>query len=422
MSSSNESMDLYFNGTTSDNSFSFQFTWQNCFFISLASLMSLTTVLANVTLIILVCVDMRLRRNSNYYIISLACADLLVGIFVIPMFSVYTILGRWPLGPFVCELWIVVDFTCVSASVFTICMISLNRYWAITQPVKYFQRQRKQRALLFVGFIWTMAVLSWVPAVLVHRFVVGSFAIGSACLYLPGFIYVLLSNTIIYFIPMGSMVYLYFKMLYALKQNLLKFQSSQDPQIRPSQPCYKNMPCCCFQETVVPESIPVGETNLTISTISLKVTSKSIEDAIKMNDLHVTEDGETCRQVTNGNTKEISQFQSPQEAQLADSHSKIISHSSECFRAKRVHLRNLEKLRLHQRRARTLGIIVVAFIGCWISFVTLFPINSYCNCIPLRLYDMSYWLAYLNSTLNPFLYGFNKDFRKAFKRLMFSSK
>ena len=406
----------------SDTSFLFQFTWENCLFISLASLMSLTTVLANVILIFLVCVDVKLRRNSNYYIISLACADLLVGIFVIPMFSVYIILGRWPLGPFVCELWIIVDFTCVSASVFSICMISLNRYWAITQPVKYLQRQRKQRALLFVGAIWVLALLCWIPAVLAHRFILGSSAIDSSCLYLPGFIYVLLSNTIIYFIPMGSMVYFYVKMLHALKQNLLNLQRSQATEMDPPHLSLTRKSFGCFRKTTLPEPTLVDKPHLTISTISLKVRSTSPVDIIKMADHHDTEDGKTGHQVTITNAQWSMSSHRFQETNLTDSNSKSITNSSGGLRATRVDLRNLEKHRLHQRRARTLGIIVVAFIGCWIFFVILFPLNSYCNCIPLRLYDMSYWLAYMNSTLNPFLYGFNKDFRKAFRRLICSSR
>ena len=76
------------------------------------------------------------------------------------------------------------------------------------------------------------------------------------------------------------------------------------------------------------------------------------------------------------------------------------------------------RVRLHQRTARILGIIVTVFLVCWIPFVVLFPVNSYCNCVPTWIYNASYWTAYLNSTLNPFLYGFSGDFRKAFRRLV----
>ena len=73
----------------------------------------------------------------------------------------------------------------------------------------------------------------------------------------------------------------------------------------------------------------------------------------------------------------------------------------------------------HVRITRTLGIIILVFLICWSPFCIAWPLNAFCECINVRFYDFIYWAAYINSTLNPFLYfAINRDFRSALKRAM----
>ena len=73
----------------------------------------------------------------------------------------------------------------------------------------------------------------------------------------------------------------------------------------------------------------------------------------------------------------------------------------------------------HRRITRTLGIIILVFLICWSPFCIAWPLNTFCECINVRFYDFTYWAAYINSTLNPFLYfAINRDFRSALKRAM----
>jgi hypothetical protein len=74
----------------------------------------------------------------------------------------------------------------------------------------------------------------------------------------------------------------------------------------------------------------------------------------------------------------------------------------------------------HSRSIRTLGVIIIIFLVCWLPFCIFWPVVAYCpDCIPAKWYEYSYWSAYLNSTINPLLYFLsNKDFRAAFKKLI----
>ncbi|EPB80876.1 hypothetical protein ANCCEY_00078 [Ancylostoma ceylanicum] len=64
--------------------------------------------------------------------------DLLVGLVVMPM-SLLDLLHnhRWPLGKFLCGLWATSDVLLCTASILNLCVISLDRYMAITSPLKY---------------------------------------------------------------------------------------------------------------------------------------------------------------------------------------------------------------------------------------------------------------------------------------------
>ncbi|XP_071489499.1 probable G-protein coupled receptor No18 [Diadema antillarum] len=420
----------------------FEFTWRNAAFTMLAFALCLTTTLANIILIVLVCVDKALRRYNNYYVVSLAMADLVVGVFVAPMFSLYTILGEWPLGEIVCELWIFVDFTCVSASMLGLCLISLDRYWAITQPLRHLRRQGRRRALASIAVVWVISALCWIPAMATWKAVEGSFAKDSECLYLPSFTYVMISTVVVYGVPMVSLVVLYGRIYYTVRNKMLQAGHTMNV----STPGLEENPtdntklrcCCCIDKGFDGEDATIDKSESSITTISqgidLSMTTAigSIGVAVttlgahsSTSDLTQTKNSLARRsnptdfaQVNNCLSVDLDTDQKqslPPKATVADLTPRTSTYAAGLQTSRQLRER-LSRLRLQQRTSKTLGIIIVVFLICWIPFIVLFPLNSYCSCVPIEVYDMSYWLAYINSAMNPFLYGFNSDFRRAFRR------
>ena len=103
------------------------------------------------------------------FILSLAIADLTVGLFVMPISSVYVLLGDWTLGLLVCQLWLIIDYTASTASIFNLLILSLDRYWSIRSPLKYLCKRTKKRALCMICIVWLISVL-WIIPIIGRKF------------------------------------------------------------------------------------------------------------------------------------------------------------------------------------------------------------------------------------------------------------
>lgn len=101
--------------------------WLSLLILIIATLMSLTTIIGNVLVITAFIVEKSLRKYSNYFILNLSIADLLIGI-LIPPYAPFLLLKRnWRIGRAACTVWLVLDYVVGSASVLCIVVISLDR-------------------------------------------------------------------------------------------------------------------------------------------------------------------------------------------------------------------------------------------------------------------------------------------------------
>ncbi|KAK7904876.1 hypothetical protein WMY93_017483 [Mugilogobius chulae] len=118
---------------------------------ALLALVTLATVLSNAFVIATIFLTRKLHTPANFLIGSLAVTDLLVSILVMPISIVYTVSKTWSFGQIVCDIWLSSDITFCTASILHLCVIALDRYWAITDALEYSKRRTMRRAAVMVG-------------------------------------------------------------------------------------------------------------------------------------------------------------------------------------------------------------------------------------------------------------------------------
>ncbi|KAL1122691.1 hypothetical protein AAG570_003018 [Ranatra chinensis] len=131
--------------------------WEAAATALVLSLIILVTIVGNILVILSVFTYRPLRIVQNFFIVSLAVADLTVALLVLPFNVAYSILGRWVFGIHVCKMWLTSDVMCCTASILNLCAIALDRYWAITDPINYARKRSLKRVLLMIGGVWILS-------------------------------------------------------------------------------------------------------------------------------------------------------------------------------------------------------------------------------------------------------------------------
>ncbi|GLD68281.1 5-hydroxytryptamine receptor 2A-like protein [Lates japonicus] len=130
------------------------------------------TVMGNILVILAVSLEKKLQNATNYFLMSLAVADMLLGILVMPV-SMVTILYDygWPLPLNLCPIWIYLDVLFSTASIMHLCAISLDRYIAIRNPIHHSRFNSHTKARIKIMAVWTISVGTYanLPAVGTQR-------------------------------------------------------------------------------------------------------------------------------------------------------------------------------------------------------------------------------------------------------------
>lgn len=108
-------------------------------------LVAIFAIVGNAMVIIVFKRERRLRRRTNYYIVSLAIADFLVGILGIP----FAIMASYGLPPnlYACLFTVSLLVVLCTVSIFCLVAVSVDRYWAILHPMGYSRNVRTKTAL-----------------------------------------------------------------------------------------------------------------------------------------------------------------------------------------------------------------------------------------------------------------------------------
>ncbi|XP_030642751.1 5-hydroxytryptamine receptor 1D [Chanos chanos] len=373
----NSTDEVFFGNTTESPKDLSSAAWDETTLLSLQislsavlAVVTLATVLSNAFVIATIFLTRKLHTPANFLIGSLAVTDLLVSILVMPISIVYTVSKTWTLGQIVCDIWLSSDITCCTASILHLCVIALDRYWAITDALEYSKRRTMGRAGLMIGVVWVISISISMPPLFWRQ--AKNQELTECLVNTDQISYTLYSTFGAFYVPTILLIILYGRIYLAARSRIFKMPTSSGKRFTTAQ----------LIQTSAGSSL-------------CSINSASNQDG----QLHPTGGG------TGGGGGGSPLFMNNVKVKLADS---VLERKRLCAARER-------------KATKTLGIILGAFIVCWLPFFVVTLVMGICKDCWFHsvLFDVFTWLGYLNSLINPIIYTvFNDEFKQAFHKLI----
>lgn len=141
-------------------------------------------LLGNLLVIVVIIKNEKMRSTTNILILNLAIADLCFIIFCVPFTATAYATPTWPFGKIWCKVVQYLMYVCAYASVYTLVVMSLDRYMAVVHPISSMSYRTQKNTVWILLALWGIVLLGHVP-LLLHHDVVSYHYYGetrSACL------------------------------------------------------------------------------------------------------------------------------------------------------------------------------------------------------------------------------------------------
>ncbi|XP_074534046.1 muscarinic acetylcholine receptor M2-like [Halichoeres trimaculatus] len=400
--------------------------------ILVAGSLSLITVIGNILVMLSIKVNRNLQTVNNYFLFSLACADLIIGICSMNLYTLYIVIGYWPLGAVVCDLWLAVDYVVSNASVMNLLIISFDRYFCVTKPLSYPARRSTKMAGLMIAAAWVLSFILWAPAILFWQFIVGGRTVPQDECYIQFF-----SNPAVtfgtaiaaFYLPVAIMIHLYWRISRASRSRIRRnsrktsgtsLAEGHDPSHGDGIESHNT--CISTQEAQEEVEEEKEEEMLQQQQNGSGPCTEDRPDKVDSTADSTIESKDTVEPASTTGRKIPTQTQPPSpDNSAADRQSVVaktllkVTKQNAVARWKKKGISSREK-----KVTRTIMAILVAFVVTWTPYNVMVLINTFCSiCIPNALWTIGYWLCYINSTINPACYALcNVTFKNTFKHLL----
>ncbi|NXE95633.1 HRH1 protein, partial [Menura novaehollandiae] len=444
---------------------------------------SLITVVMNILVLCAVKTEKKLQTVGNLYIVSLSVADLMVGAAVMPLNIVYLLSPVWPLGLAACLFWLSMDYVASTASIFNLFILCMDRYRSVQQPLKYLKYRTKMRASLMILGVWLLSFMWVIPILGWHVFANNGQRKVKENQCETEFSEVtwfkVLTAIFNFYLPSLLMLWFYFKIFRAVRKHCKHrehskgsyWPSSEKTSVHQNK--MKDQNNICLQKQTLDENPPptdkqsspepknveaelhfsnpdksskalsngkvrkwrffplttaqpepgldkAGKTRVCATKEKRNEKEPGAQDSdSSASDNHTFTEVVPCGENTNSNPGRACH---PQE-KTENRNFRGLTYLRKTWHSLHTHSkRNIQGLHGNRERkaAKQLGVIMAAFMLCWIPYFVLFMVVTFHNHEQLsELRMVTIWLGYVNSTLNPFLYPLcNHNFKKTFKKIL----
>ncbi|KAF6209465.1 hypothetical protein GE061_015212 [Apolygus lucorum] len=132
----------------------------------IVTLLMIVVVVGNMLVIIAIVTEKALKNIQNWFIASLAVADFFLGLVIMPFSLANELMGYWIFGNWWCDIHSAADVLLCTASIMNLCLISLDRYWSITQAIDYLKKRTPTRAAIMITLVWILSGVICIPPLL----------------------------------------------------------------------------------------------------------------------------------------------------------------------------------------------------------------------------------------------------------------
>ncbi|KAL4647498.1 D(2)-like dopamine receptor [Arapaima gigas] len=419
------------------------------YYAMLLTLLIFVIVFGNVLVCIAVSREKALQTTTNYLIVSLAVADLLVATLVMPWVVYLEVVGEWRFSMIHCDVFVTLDVMMCTASILNLCAISIDRYTAVAMPMLYNTRySSKRRVIIMITVVWVLSFAISCPLL----FGLNNTATRNTTLCVianPAF--VVYSSIVSFYVPFIITLLVYVQIYIVLRKRRKRVNTK-----RSCSGAEQNVDVMPKGKSTHPEDVKLC-TVIVKSTGNFAINKRKvifIQEALPCGDgaeLEVTADTDppgNWKQTLTGRTPQLvmhtsadprqssappSSADSPlamaRNGHASNSHTLSVTKAFETLALPngktRSSVKNLSKRKISQHKEKKatqmLAIVLGMFIICWLPFFITHILNTHCaTCkVPAGLYNAFTWLGYVNSAVNPIIYTtFNVEFRKAFIKIL----
>ncbi|XP_073413352.1 G-protein coupled receptor 161 [Dendrobates tinctorius] len=119
--------------------------------------------LGNLVIVITLYKKSYLLSLSNKFVFSLTLSNLLLSMLVLPFVAVSSILREWIFGVVWCNFSGLLYMLISSASMLTLGIIAIDRYYAVLYPMVYPMKITGNRAVLAIAYVWLHSLIGCLP-------------------------------------------------------------------------------------------------------------------------------------------------------------------------------------------------------------------------------------------------------------------
>ncbi|XP_075057034.1 trace amine-associated receptor 4-like [Mixophyes fleayi] len=182
------------------------------------------TIMGNLMVIISVSHFTQLHTPTNFLILSLAIADFLVGLIIMPYSMVRSVTSCWYFGDIFCKIHSCFDVMLCTTSIFHLFFISVDRYYAICHPLNYYRKITIPVVEVFLCVSWSWPFLYSFGLTLSNKHMEGiqnyvaTLSCTGSCILVFNKLWGTISLLICFFIPGILMIGIYIHIVFIARK------------------------------------------------------------------------------------------------------------------------------------------------------------------------------------------------------------